>query len=61
MTVARRTAATGRAGHATAPLDEEALVGAAGPADIDAFWLEGALARLAERQRTVIDSPTSRI
>jgi RNA polymerase sigma-70 factor (ECF subfamily) len=55
MTVARRTAVSGRAGHATAPLDEEALVGAAGPDDVDAFWLEGALARLAERERTVIE------
>ncbi|HKD34589.1 MAG TPA: sigma-70 family RNA polymerase sigma factor [Gaiellaceae bacterium] len=54
MTVARRTALNLRAGYATAPLDEEALAGAAESADVDAFWLEGALARLAERERTVI-------
>jgi RNA polymerase sigma-70 factor (ECF subfamily) len=55
MTVARRTAVNVRRGHATAPLDEESLAGAAEPADVDAFWLDGALARLAERERTVIE------
>jgi RNA polymerase sigma-70 factor (ECF subfamily) len=55
LTVARRTAVSVRAGHATAPLDEEALAGAAEPADLDAFWLDGALARLGERERTVIE------
>lgn len=55
MTVARRTAVSVRARHATAELDEEAVAGATEPADVDAFWLEGALARLAERERTVIE------
>jgi DNA-directed RNA polymerase specialized sigma24 family protein len=55
MTIARRTAVSVRAGHATAPLDEEALAGGAEPADVDAFWLDGALARLAELERTVIE------
>src|SRR5262249_56556088 len=55
MTVARRTAANVRRGHATAPLDEESLADTAEPADVNAFWLDGALARLAERERTVIE------
>jgi RNA polymerase sigma-70 factor (ECF subfamily) len=55
MTVARRTAVSVRAEHATAPLDEESLAGVAEPGDVDAFWLDGALARLAERERTVIE------
>jgi len=55
MTVARRTALNVPGRHATVPLDEEALAGAADPADLAAFWLDGALARLAERERTVIE------
>jgi RNA polymerase sigma-70 factor (ECF subfamily) len=31
------------------------LAGAAEPVDIDVFWLEAALARLTERERTVIE------
>ena len=55
MTVARRTALNVPGRHATVPLDEEALAGAADPDDVAAFWLDGALARLAERERAVIE------
>jgi RNA polymerase sigma-70 factor (ECF subfamily) len=56
LTLARRTALNARAApRPPIPVDREPLVGAAEAADVDAFWLEAALARLSERERTVIE------
>jgi RNA polymerase sigma-70 factor, ECF subfamily len=55
LTLARRTALNLRAGRRPAvPIDDEAAVGVE-PPDVDAFWLDGALARLSEQERTVIE------
>jgi RNA polymerase sigma-70 factor, ECF subfamily len=54
LTVARRTALNARAGPRTVPLAHEPE-GPAEPNDVDAFWLDSALARLSERERTVIE------
>jgi RNA polymerase sigma-70 factor (ECF subfamily) len=55
LTLARRTALNLRAGRRPAvPIDDEASVGVE-PPDVDAFWLEGALARLSEQERAVIE------
>src|SRR5262249_27291862 len=54
LTVARRTALNVRGGRATVPLVDEPE-STAGPQDVDAFWLDAALARLSERERRVIE------
>ena len=55
LTLARRTAATLRARRGTAiPVAAEPQ-SAAEPPELDAFWLEAALARLSERERTVVE------
>src|SRR5262245_35555786 len=54
LTVARRTALNVRGGRATVSLADEPE-STAEPRDIDAFWLDAALARLPERERTVIE------
>jgi RNA polymerase sigma-70 factor (ECF subfamily) len=56
LTLARRTALNNAAARrAPLPVDEEPVGDAAEPADVDAFWLDAALARLPERERTVIE------
>jgi RNA polymerase sigma-70 factor, ECF subfamily len=56
LTLARRTALNLRADRRPAmPIEQEPMVGAAEPADVDAVWLDGALARLSERERMVIE------
>src|SRR5262245_64871140 len=56
LTVARRTALNVRsARRPPTPVDQETPVAEAAAADVDAFWLEAALARLSERERTVIE------
>jgi RNA polymerase sigma-70 factor (ECF subfamily) len=55
LTVARRTAMNFQTAHPPPiPVGDEPAAGVVDPADVDAFWLEGALARLSERERTVI-------
>jgi RNA polymerase sigma-70 factor (ECF subfamily) len=56
LTLARRTALNLRADSRRAvPAEENHVAGALEPSHVDAFWLEGALARLSERERTVIE------
>lgn len=55
LTVARRTALSTHARRRPpTPVDEDALDETVEAADVDAFWLDAALDRLAERERTVI-------
>jgi RNA polymerase sigma-70 factor (ECF subfamily) len=57
LTLTRRTALNVRA-RLRAPMPSDAEVedeGLGASADVDAFWLDGALARLSERERTVIE------
>jgi RNA polymerase sigma-70 factor (ECF subfamily) len=56
LTLARRTALNlESARQPVTPIDHEPAAGAAEPPDLAAFWLDSALARLAERERTVIE------
>ena len=56
LTLARRTALNIQAARRPPmPVTRQATADIAGPADVDAFWLEAALARLSERERTVIE------
>jgi RNA polymerase sigma-70 factor, ECF subfamily len=56
LTVTRRTALNLRAGRQRPlPVEHEPVAEAAEPPDVDAFWLDAALARLSERERTVIE------
>jgi RNA polymerase sigma-70 factor, ECF subfamily len=59
LTLARRTALNIRAGLRSSSLSETEVEQqpetAAVPSDVDAFWLDAALARLSERERTVIE------
>jgi len=57
LTVARRTALNVqvRRRPPVMSLESELVVGAAEPPDVEAFWLDAALARLSERERTVIE------
>jgi len=56
LTLARRTALNHLAARRSPmPVDDERVVGVAEPPDVDAFWLDAALARLSERERTVIE------
>lgn len=57
LTVARRTVLNLQASRRRAPppTGDEPAPTAAEPADVDAFWLEAALQRLSERERTVIE------
>jgi DNA-directed RNA polymerase specialized sigma24 family protein len=56
LTLARRTALNL---HATrrpvTPIGDELVVGAVEPPAVEPFWLDAALARLSERERTVIE------
>jgi RNA polymerase sigma factor (sigma-70 family) len=55
LTLARRTALNQLAARRPpTPVDPAPTADAVEPADIDAFWLETALARLSEQERTVI-------
>jgi RNA polymerase sigma-70 factor (ECF subfamily) len=55
LTLARRTALNQLAARRPpTPVDQEPVAVAAEPTDVDAFWLETALQRLSERERTVI-------
>lgn len=55
-TLARRTALNVRAARRPAMrLHYDSVEGAAEPASVDAFWLDGALAQLPERERAVIE------
>jgi RNA polymerase sigma-70 factor, ECF subfamily len=56
LTLARRTALNLGAGRRpAAPIEQEPASRAAEPAAVEAFWLDAALARLPERERTVIE------
>jgi RNA polymerase sigma-70 factor (ECF subfamily) len=56
LTLARRTALNLRAGsRPPLPIEHEPVGDAAEPPDVDAIWLNAALARLSERERTVIE------
>jgi DNA-directed RNA polymerase specialized sigma24 family protein len=46
---------TTQAGRRPVPVDREPPDGVAEPVDVDAFWLDAALSRLSERERTVIE------
>jgi RNA polymerase sigma-70 factor (ECF subfamily) len=37
------------------PIEQEPIAADPEPGDVDAFWLDGAFARLTERERTVIE------
>jgi RNA polymerase sigma-70 factor, ECF subfamily len=52
LTLARRTALNNRADRRAPPPTQDEPI--AEPPEVDAFWLEAALARLSERERTVI-------
>ena len=55
LTLARRTALNQLAARPPTPVDQEPVAGVAEAHDVDAFWLETALARLSEQERTVIE------
>jgi RNA polymerase sigma-70 factor, ECF subfamily len=56
LTLARRTALNQLAARRPpTPVDDEPVASAADASDVDAFWLETALQRLSERERTVIE------
>src|SRR5262249_49762235 len=56
LTLARRTAFNVQAARRAAPLIErDPACGGIEPVAVDAVWLDGALARLPERERTVIE------
>jgi len=57
LTVARRTASNFHASRSRTPTpsSDEPAAGATDPADVDAFWLDAALVRLSEQERTVIE------
>ena len=56
LTVARRTALNLHAARRPPmPVEQEPAAEVAQPVDVDAFWLEAALARLSEQERTVIE------
>jgi RNA polymerase sigma-70 factor (ECF subfamily) len=56
LTLARRTAVNVRgARRAPLPLEHEQAGHVAAPVDVESFWLEAGLARLSERERTVIE------
>jgi RNA polymerase sigma-70 factor, ECF subfamily len=56
LTLARRTALNLQAARRpVTPIGDELLVGTVEAPEVDAFWLDGALARLTERERTVIE------
>jgi len=56
LTLARRTALNLQAARRpVTPIGDELVVGTVEPPEVDAFWLDGALARLTERERTVIE------
>jgi RNA polymerase sigma-70 factor (ECF subfamily) len=55
LTLARRTALNIYAARRSPIPVHETPVAAAEAADVDAFWVEAALARLSERERTVIE------
>jgi RNA polymerase sigma-70 factor (ECF subfamily) len=55
LTVTRRTALNTRTERHASPTAAHAPEAAVGPPEIDAFWLDAALARLGERERRVIE------
>jgi len=56
LTLARRTALNVRAARVPPlPTAHEPVADATEPPEVDAFWLDAALARLSERERTVIE------
>jgi RNA polymerase sigma-70 factor (ECF subfamily) len=56
LTLARRTALNQLAARRPpTPVDQEPVAGDVEPPDIEAFWIETALARLSEQERTVIE------
>jgi RNA polymerase sigma factor (sigma-70 family) len=56
LTLARRTALNLRAGRRPPlPIEHVPFPDEAAPPDVEAFWLDPALARLSERERTVIE------
>jgi RNA polymerase sigma-70 factor (ECF subfamily) len=54
LTLARRTAHNLQARQAPLPVEHESAA-TTEAADVDAFWVEAALARLSDRERTVIE------
>jgi len=56
LTLARRTALNLQAARRSlTPVGDELVIGTEEPPKVEAFWLDGALARLTERERTVIE------
>jgi RNA polymerase sigma-70 factor, ECF subfamily len=55
LTLARRTVFNFRTGRRTLPTEHRPVADAVEPPDVDAFWLDAALERLPERERTVIE------
>jgi RNA polymerase sigma-70 factor (ECF subfamily) len=56
LTLARRTALNQLAARRPpTPVDQEPVTGGADESGVDAFWLETALQRLSEQERTVIE------
>jgi RNA polymerase sigma-70 factor, ECF subfamily len=55
LTLARRTAVNLRSGRRPVVPIEEQVGSADAPPDVDAFWLDAALAQLSEHERTVIE------
>jgi RNA polymerase sigma-70 factor, ECF subfamily len=55
LTLARRTALTLKAGRRASVSVAAEPTAAVEPRDVDAFWLEAAMARLTERERTVVE------
>jgi RNA polymerase sigma-70 factor (ECF subfamily) len=55
LTVSRRTALNLRAGRRPPTPSEHEPEDASSPVGVDVFWLEAALARLGDRERTVIE------
>jgi RNA polymerase sigma-70 factor (ECF subfamily) len=56
LILARRTALNLQAAHRPlTPIGDELVLGTVEPPEVEAFWLDGALARLTKRERTVIE------
>jgi RNA polymerase sigma-70 factor (ECF subfamily) len=55
LTLTRRTALNVQAVRPPIPVEQEPAARLAEPVDVEAFWLDAALARLSERERTVIE------
>jgi RNA polymerase sigma-70 factor, ECF subfamily len=55
LTVARRTALSAQRSRPPTPVEEELAVEAVEATEVDSFWIDAAMGRLPERERTVIE------